>query len=440
MSVASDDWREEPAPAWGGVELGGQPIPGYRYTSREFAQREFDGVFAQNWLLLGRESEIPEAGDWQAEDVGQESILMVRQPDGGVKAFYNVCQHRGNRLVFEPKGQTKRFVCKYHGWAYLPDGKLDFAQDAEDFPQGNPCGKLVLKEVACETFAGFIWVNMAVEPQSLKDYLGPVWDDWNMYPIAGMQRYMAYTVKVPCNWKVIQDNFNESYHLRTVHPGASIQIEEGYRDTQFDMCSQGHSRMVMHAGYPAKSLTGAKLRPPLMEMMRQWELDPNEFAGRERDIRRALQRQKRQLGPQRGFDHYDNLRDEQLTDFYHYTLFPNFAVSITADGFHFLRSRPHATDPEQCYLDNWFYGVPPQDNSAPVMTPAGPVAADAECVHEKIDYLEKSVGLGIDQDLSITTGQQLGFRSRGFKDVYLAGQESRVRHFHEMIDRCLTEG
>ena len=150
-----------------------------------------------------------------------------------------------------------------------------------------------------------------------------------------------------------------------------------------------------------------------------------------------MQQQKRRLGPQRGLTHYDNLRDEQLTDFYHYTLFPNFAVSITADGFHYLRSRPHATDPEQCYLDNWFYGVPPQDPSAQVMTPAGPVAADVECVHERVDYLEKSVGQGIDQDLSITTGQQLGFRSRGFKDVYLAGQESRIRHFHEMIDRCI---
>ena len=390
-------------------------------------------------MLLGRESELPEAGDWQAEDVGPESILMVRQKDGGVRAFYNVCQHRGNRLVFEPAGRVKRFVCQYHGWAYLPDGKLDFAQDAEDFPQGNPCGKLTLKEVACDTFAGFVWVNLAENPPSLREFLGPIWDDWNMYPIASMRRYVAYTVRVPCNWKVIQDNFNESYHLRSVHPGASIQIEEGYRDTQFDICKEGHSRMVMHAGYPARSMAGKELAEPLKQMMLHWGLEPSDFVGRERDIRVALQQQKRQLATERGLDHYHNLRDEQLTDFYHYTLFPNFAVSITADGFHFLRTRPHPTDPEQCLFDNWHYAVPPVDPNAIVMTPAGPVPANAPLEHETIDYLEKSVGQGIDEDLTITTGQQLGFRSRGFTDVYLAGQESRIRHFHEMIDRGIAQ-
>ena len=78
-------------------------------------------MWTRVWLLLGRESEIPNPGDWQREDVGPESILMVRQQDGGVKAFYNVCQHRGNRLVHEERGSVRRFVCKYHSWG-LPAG------------------------------------------------------------------------------------------------------------------------------------------------------------------------------------------------------------------------------------------------------------------------------------------------------------------------------
>ena len=156
--------------------------------------------------------------------------------------------------------------------------------------------------------------------------------------------------------------------------------------------------------------------------------------GRERDIRTALQQQKRQLGPTRGYAHYQNLRDEQLTDYYHYTIFPNFAVSVTADGFHFLRSTPHPTDPEKCIFDNWFYATEPEGETRPVGTPAGLVERGAEVEHEIIDYGDKSVGLGIDQDMSITTGQQLGFRSRGFKGVYLSGQEARVRRYHEVID------
>ncbi len=75
-------------------------------------------MWTKVWLLLGRESQLPNPGDWQMEKVGPESILMVRQKDGGVKAFFNVCQHRGNPLVDDPKGSVKRFVCRYHSWAY----------------------------------------------------------------------------------------------------------------------------------------------------------------------------------------------------------------------------------------------------------------------------------------------------------------------------------
>ncbi|MEM7019273.1 MAG: aromatic ring-hydroxylating dioxygenase subunit alpha, partial [Pseudomonadota bacterium] len=366
------DWRNQPAPAWQLPEIGNHTMEGYRYTSRGFFQDEFNKMWVNSWLLLGRELEIPKPGDWQREEVGPESILMVRQQDGSVKAFYNVCQHRGNRLMFEPQGHAVRFACKYHGWSFLPDGALKFAQDAEDFPQGNPCDHLRLKEVQCETFAGFIWVNMNPEAESLKSYLGPVWDDWQMYEMENWKRYTAFTVNVPCNWKVIQDNFNESYHLRTVHPEASLAIEEAYDETQFDMCEEGHGRMIMRAGYPARSLKKEnRNNARLTDWMRRWGLDPDEFKGRERDVRVALQKQKRLLGPDRGYEYFNNLRDEQLTDFYHYTIFPNFSASITAEGFHFLRSRPHPTDPERCIFDNWYYAPEPEGENIPVLTPAG---------------------------------------------------------------------
>ena len=146
---------------WSDPETRGHTIPGARYTSKEFLEQEWEGMWTKVWLLLGREAEIPNHGDWQMEEVGPEEILMVRQKDGGVKAFYNVCQHRANPLVDGPKGHVlRRFVCKYHSWAFLPDGTLNFAPDKEDFPEGNPCGKVRLQELRCETFAGFIFVNM----------------------------------------------------------------------------------------------------------------------------------------------------------------------------------------------------------------------------------------------------------------------------------------
>lgn len=428
------DWRESPAPAWVRPAIKGHNIDGYRYTSPDFYAKEFEGVWARSWLLLGRESEIPYPGDWQREEVGAESILMVRQKDGSIKAMYNVCQHRGNRLVFEPSGHTKRFVCKYHGWAFMPDGALNFAQDAGDFPR-NPCEYIRLQELQCETFAGFVWVNMDPNAGSLQQYLGPVWDDWQAYPIAEWNRYLAYTVDVPCNWKVIQDNFNESYHLRSVHPQASMMTEEAHDETQFDLCKEGHSRMIMRAGNPAKSVAKEhRLNDRLVSLLKFWGLDPEDFRGQEYGIRLALQKQKRALGPDRGYGYFDGLRDEQLTDYYHYTLFPNFSASITAEGFHFLRSRPHPTDPERCLFDNWFYAPDPEGETNPVMTPAGPRKRGEHAVQENLTYGEKSIGVAMDQDLSITTGQQLGFRSRGYQGATLAGQELRISAYHELID------
>jgi phenylpropionate dioxygenase-like ring-hydroxylating dioxygenase large terminal subunit len=445
MSVqeqASDLPRD--LPDWPKQSLRGHKLEGRRYTSKEFAEQEWEHVWTRIWLLLGREDEMPNAGDWQQEEVGRESILMVRQKGGGVKAFYNVCQHRGQRLVTEKKGHIRRFICPYHSWAWNPDGSLDFAQDAEDFPAGNPCGKLVLEEIPCETFAGFVWVNMNPDCVSLKEFLGPVWDDWSGYGIEKWKRYVAKTTVAPVNWKVVLDNFNESYHVNTVHrpKGAEVEklrihsgVDTSYKNTRFDMADEGHGRMIMLGGYagPAIDKEGA-IGEPLASILREWELDPADFAGRGEATREALQAARRKLGPGRGYDYFDNLNDSQLTDAYHYTLFPNFAVSLWVEGFHFLRARPHPTDPEKCLFYNWWYAPDPEGVSSPVRTTAGLVERDAVVEHEEFEAGTQSMGLTIDQDMSIFPAQQMGMRSRGYRGSYLGGQESRISRLHELID------
>ena len=430
--------------SWPEQHLRGHRIPGDRYTSREFAEREWEGMWTRVWLLLGRESELPNPGDWQREDVGPESILMVRQQDGSVKAFYNVCQHRGNPLVSDEKGSVRRFVCRYHSWAFMPDGELNFAPDAEDFPEGNPCGKVRLEALRCETFAGFVWVNMDPDCVSLKEFLGPIWDDWRRYDLETWRRYLGLTTTLPCNWKVVLDNFNESYHVPTVHLAATPatkrnqvigNINTNYRETRFDLSDEGHNRMIMQGGFGVGSTDKAgNIQEPLASQLRQWELDPADFKGDPEATRVALQQAKRRLGASRGYTHYDKVHDEQFTDAFHYTLFPNFAVSVWADGFHFLRARPHPRDPEQCVFDNWWYASQPAGETAPVSTMMGPVDRDAEDEHIVFELGERSMGKTIDEDIAVFVRQQTGFRSRGFKGVYLSNQESRVRRYHELID------
>jgi phenylpropionate dioxygenase-like ring-hydroxylating dioxygenase large terminal subunit len=431
-------------PDWPKQTVRDHKIEGYRYTSREFAEQEMEHMWSKVWLLLGREDEIPNPGDWQQEEVGPESILMVRQADSSIKAFYNVCQHRGQRLVSEAKGHVRRFVCPYHSWAWMPDGELNFVQDPDDFPGGNPCGKLKLEEVACDTFAGFIWVNMDSDCVSLKEFLGPICGDWEPYGIENWTRYVAKTTVAPCNWKVVMDNFNESYHVNTVHrpKGADVEklrihsgVDTSYENTRFDMANEGHNRMIMLGGYAGPAIdTEGEIGEPLASILRDWELDPEDFRGRGEDTREALQRARRQVGPERGYEYFDQLNDSQLTDAYHYTLFPNFAVSLWVDGFHFLRARPHPTDPEKCLFDNWWYAPNPEGATDDVRTTAGLVPRGAEVEHELFEAGEKSMGLTIDQDMTIFPGQQLGMRSRGYRGAYLAGQESRTQRLHVLVD------
>lgn len=439
--------------SWPEQETRGHSIPGYRYTSAEFFHKEWEGMWTKTWLLLGREAQLPNPKDWQMEPVGPEEILMVRQDDMSVKAFYNVCQHRGNPLVSEARGHVRsRFVCKYHSWAFTPDGELNFAPDKDDFPQGNPCGKLRLEEIPCETFAGFIWINMDPNAKPLKEYLGPIWDEWEAREVHTWKRTMANSMWLPCNWKVVLDNFNESYHVPTVHMGATpntdrkkikSNIQTYYKETQFDLSNEGHNRMVMKGGYGSGQTDAeGNISNPLRSVLEYWDIDPADYRGRPEDTREALQEAKQNLGPGRGYTHYANVPPEQLTDAFHYTLFPNFAVSLWADGFHFLRARPHPTDPAQCLFDNWWYASPASldtpltNRSASAMegslANANPDTGEVDVT--LLSHPEDSIGPAIEEDVAVFVTQQRGFGSRGYKGAYLAEQEKRISRYHELID------
>lgn len=436
----AQNWRAQAAPSWSEPEVRDIEITGDRYTSREFFAREWDSMWTKVWLLLGRADELPEPGDYQVEEVGPESILMVRQGDLSIRSFYNVCQHRGSRLTFAAQGTAQQFVCPYHGWRYDTDGTLVHVQDVEDFAT-NPCEQLRLAELRTEVFAGFVWVTMDPDAAPLRDFLGPLHDEWAAYQVDDWVRVTALTANVSCNWKVIQDNFCESYHLPTVHPQLMESHEENYRHTDFQMSTQGHGRMIMPGAMP--SITQYGQDPPLTDVLRNrlihWGLDPAPFEADSLAVRPALQKEMRALGPARGHGHYARLRDQQLTDSHHYNLFPNCSLTFNADGLLMQRMRPHPTDPERCVFDHWYYAFAPAAAVGGHADAATSIRVDgAGAEHEVFDYGERPMGIIPDQDIGITQGQQLGMRSRGFKRAVLAGQEARVGWFHQVIDDYLA--
>jgi phenylpropionate dioxygenase-like ring-hydroxylating dioxygenase large terminal subunit len=382
---------------------------------------------------------MAEPGDFQVEDVGPESFVMIRQDDGSIRAFYNVCQHRGSRLLFAPRGSVGEITCPYHSWRYGRDGSLRLVQDPEDFAGGDPCERLRLVEVPCESFAGWVWVNMDPACRPLRDFLGPVWEDWQTWRPDDWRRASAVSAWVPCNWKVIQDNFCESYHLLSVHPQLTANIEEGVPWTRFDLSDEGHNRMIMQAGMPShRRKGGPAIVEPLRTQLAMWDLDPEDFVGREFDTRAAIQRQMRRMGAERGYEHYERLRDEQLTDPHHYNVFPNCSVTFGADSVLLQRMRPHPTDPQRCRFDHWVYVSPASIERGIYRNNEGRVEFKGDAEVDLIEYGDKSMGIIADQDIGITAGQQIGLRSRGYRGSNLADQEARVARLHQVIDEYIA--
>ena len=274
--------------------------------------------------------------------------------------------------------------------------------------------------------------------ESLQDFLGPLWDEWSLYAPEDWQRVTALTVRVPCNWKVLQDNFCESYHLPTVHPQLRDSHEDHYLATAFDMSHEGHNRMIMRGATP--SVTQYGNNPPLPEgiadRLRLWDLDADDFVDRPLDARQALQQQMRTLGPARGHLHYESLRDDQLVDAHHYNLFPNCSLTFGADGVLLQRMRPDSADPNTCVFDHWYYDFVPAGTQ--IVGAQTNIRVDGlKAEHDIFEYGDKPMGIIPDQDVAITMGQQLGMRSRGYRGAYHAGQEARIAWFHHVIDEYI---
>ena len=425
--------------------LRGDPITGDRYFSREFMQREWDMLWTRIWHIAGRTADIPEAGDFVVHDFMKESVIAVRQEDGSVRAFFNSCAHRGMRMV---KGMSSvdAISCPYHGWRYGIDGKLIHAQDSDiDFPQGNPCGKLGLQELRCEIWGGFVWYTMAKEGPSLQEYLAPMPAVYKNYPMDTAVRVAWYRIALNANWKFVTDNFSESYHTRTAHPQVPPWIDQDVDTARHEMWANGHGRTVQ----PMRPSLSDRLPPdqphPYKMILQAWGIDPEGYASYEDmamqgwlDLKAAKQRDWKE----RGYVHYENMNDEEITDSPHTVIFPNVTISFLPDNLVFFRSEPHPEDPEKCYFDLWCMAFPVEGQEVVESVMAGPkpLREVAECEHRDFDDgkgIPELAGQIVYQDMELAEGMQAGMHSRGYTDAYLTAQETRVRFFHEVLNDWL---
>ncbi|MDB4491034.1 aromatic ring-hydroxylating dioxygenase subunit alpha [Luminiphilus sp.] len=422
------------------VALRWDTVSADRYTDADYLRREFQNVWHKVWNIGGVAYQMPEPGDYLTAEIGVDSVIMVRQDDGSVKALFNSCPHRGTRITEATDGHAQQFSCPYHGWEFNRQGVVTRVPDEEDFSH-SPCGTARLKEMRCEERFGLIWFNFDDNALPLAEFLGAtIVQELESHRIEEMLRVLDMTAETKCNWKIITDNFNEAYHVKVLHPELVPYIAADYQDCQFDTFPNGHNRGWFPSFMPSKQYASDIIGEPLKSMAAMWELNSDDYVGREnwQQLRVDVQKAKREQGPAKGYTHYTYRSDYQLTDYVIYNLFPSNVITVGPDGVQLLRSRPHPTDPAQCLFDHWWLVNEVEGQTTTPSPAGGPDLAVEDAMHEHVRYGEKTLGTTADQDLSIAEMQQQGLASAGFQGYWLPDQERRVQAFHEYLNDLMS--
>jgi phenylpropionate dioxygenase-like ring-hydroxylating dioxygenase large terminal subunit len=340
--------------------LRGDLITPERYHSRDWMQEEWDHLWTKIWHIAGREQQLAEPGDYIVHDLMRESVIIIKQRDGSLRGFYNVCGHRAQRLVWGD-GTQDSFSCPYHGWKWGLDGVLEDLPDRDDYPQGDPVGKLKLVGVRVSTWGGLIWYTMDDEAPELLKYLEPWPEIYSNHQLEKTVRARWMRVALNCNWKFWSDNFNESYHTRTAHPQVAPVIDQDHFTSRFEMYPMGHARIIQMGRPSLRDRVPEGEHHPFDDHLREWDIDPDAYPDYESKAIQGwldLKAAKRKLWKEKGHLHYEHLTDEELTESPFATIFPNIAFNANADGLALFRWEPHPTDPEKCFFDLWTMAYP----------------------------------------------------------------------------------
>ncbi len=438
MDLGAKDSLEAKQPA---VDNGLDVPDPSRYYSREFMALEWQRLWPRVWLLAGVVSDIPEEGDYSVFDIGHEEVVLVRQADGAIKAFFNVCPHRGNPICLNQRGTVSRFTCAFHGWQFGCDGKLEKITDQETFDPKLIAHRPGLTEVRCDVIGGLIFVNLDGKAPPLREWIGLPPGYIENYEIEKMNVVRHVRTEWRANWKGGVDAFYETYHLPHVHPQTQGVMEDF---SQYDLYPNGFSRMIVPICTKSHRVGDQDtVDAGLQYMMAEAGMDPASFKGSAREVRTAVQKAKRERARRLGLTHYEKFTDGQLTDSWATGLFPNVQIGMHPEGVFIMRFLPHPTDPERFYYDNMtlFRYVDDPNYFVPgwMGLPKGTDVTGATRPEMERHSAGEQVDLGdvLNQDVDLVAAVQRGSKSRGFRGPLWGEQEQRVRHFHRELDRYI---
>ena len=358
------------------------PLPGVpagRYTRADFYQLEQERLWPATWLLAGHTSEVASPGSYKRWDSAGMPVIIVRGKDNVIRAFFNVCQHRGTTLVTEQSGNKTAFACTYHGWTYSLEGKLNFVPDEYDFANLDKSQK-GLVPLRCEMWGNFIFVNRDPDCVPLRDHLGGMYDQLADMHFENLTMFAKLSYDIDCNWKCVQDAFAEGYHISALHKNTVakfIDYEVGTRR----LFPNGHGYQIVQ-----------------------------KRSGDEFEAVKYFDRELVDDDPE-----HEITRDSSRA----HNIFPNVIIPVALTQFPIIV--PWATGPDSCRVEVYYVATPGHGD---------PESEACKTVVQMFEVVTQ-------EDLSVLKIQQAGLKSGTIRSLTLSYGERMIYNYHENLDRVL---
>jgi phenylpropionate dioxygenase-like ring-hydroxylating dioxygenase large terminal subunit len=431
-------------------------IPVEAYVSEDYVREERDKLWRKVWQQVGRVEEIPEVGSYLTYEILDDSIVIVRTAPDRIKAYHNVCMHRGRRLVDCPQGAknacgTKQlFVCGYHGWRFNLEGENTHVSYKEDWQGALTAQNTHLAEVKVDTWGGWVFINMDPNCEPLRDYLEPAASMLEPFGLQNMRyRWRKWGI-FDCNWKVAMEAFNETYHVSTTHPEFNKFGEfRGWARAQGKHSNIGYDAPKdMDPNQQAKLRIGSGADPRVSTAEMQvytWEkANTNTTQTLVNAAKRLVDELPQGTPGDKVLQHWlaTARRDDEARGVIWPTvdpqqvgksgtawqIFPNFQIGHAVNNMLCYSARPYGYDPNKCIFEGAVYELFPRGQEPKTEWVFSEATAEAWC------YV-------LSQDFGNMAAVQQGMKSLGFPGTkpnpYM---ERSTANLHRMLAKYMGTG
>ena len=429
------------------------------FLSREYALAEKEKLWPKVWQMACRLEDIPNVGDYSTYNVADDSIIVIRTAPDTLKAYHNVCPHRGRQLINTPddcndqRGNKKNFVCGFHGWTFNKDGENIYIRDEQDWKGALSPEKTCLSTVKVGTWGGWVFINMDPESETLDEFMGDAARILNAFELDKMRYKWRQWAIYNCNWKTAIEAFMEPYHVAGTHTqllkyGDFYAYSKAYGlhgVSGFDQRDAKHQNA--NAGSVVRAGGGDDARASTYELARE-NYETVNFAGSTETLVNAAKRLVDELpegtSPGDIVKHWmesakrddaargvvwptispENMAEAGLA----WSIFPNATILQGVTFALCYRVRPFGDDPNKCIFEAYAIERYP-DGEEP----------KTEWVYA--EPTEEKWGLVLAQDFANMQWVQKGMKSRGFRGTLPnPHQERKVTNFHRNLARYMGRG